>query len=95
MPNAERATSLYNILRRERERGFDDRAVIGGLDAFLARFPDDLAPYLGDPARYADMSSKERSDWATNVVGRMRNAGVSVRTAPPPVSKADKPPAKR
>ncbi len=96
MPNAERATSLYNILRRERERGFDDRAVIGGLDAFLARFPDDLAPYIGDPARYADMSREQRSDWATGVVGRMRNAGVSVRTAPSPaLTRARKPAPKR
>lgn len=84
MTSAERATSLYNILRRERERGFDDRAVIGGMDAFLERFSDDLASYVGDSTRYADMSPGERSDWATRVVGRMRDAGVSVRNASAP-----------
>ena len=80
MTNAERATSLYNILRRERERGFDDRAVIGGLDAFLERFSDDLAAYTEVSARYADMPPGERSEWATRVVRRMRDAGVSARS---------------
>jgi ATP-dependent DNA helicase RecG len=91
MTNTERATSLYNILRRERERGFDDRAVIGGLDAFLERFSGDLAAYVGNSARYAEMSVDERSDWATKVVGRMRDAGVSVRSGSgqsPPAPKA-------
>ena len=80
MTNAERATSLYNILRRERERGFDDRAVIGGLDAFLQRFSDDLAAYIGDSTPYAGMSPEQRADWATRTVLRMRDAGVSVRS---------------
>ncbi len=88
MTNAERATSLYNILRRERERGFDDRAVIGGLDAFLERFSDDLAAYIGDSTRYAEMSPEQRSDWAAQVVGRMREAGVSVRSGSGPPSPA-------
>ena len=88
MPNAERATSLYNILRRERERGFDDRVVIGGLDAFLQRFSADLAAYTGDSARYADMSAEQRSRWATRVVGRMRDAGVSVRSGSGPSAPA-------
>lgn len=88
MTNTERATSLYNILRRERERGFDDRAVIGGLDAFLERFSADLAAYVGESTRYAEMSSEERSDWATRVVGRMRAAGVSVRSGSRPSSPA-------
>ena len=103
MTNAERATSLYNILRRERERGFDDRAVIGGLDAFLERFSADLAAYVGNSARYADMSAEQRLDWATRVVGRMRDAGVSVRSASAPSSpapntappRAEKPPPRR
>ncbi len=80
MTNAERATSLYNILRRERERGFDDRAVIGGLDAFLQRFSDDLAAYIGDSTPYSGMSPEQRADWATRTVLRMRDAGVSVRS---------------
>ncbi len=90
MTNTERATSLYNILRRERERGFDDRAVIGGLDAFLERFSADLTAYVGNSARYAGMSVDERSDWATKVVGRMRAVGVSVRSGSAPPSPAPK-----
>lgn len=90
MTNTERATALYNILRRERERGFDDRAVIGGLDAFLQRFSADLAAYVGNSTRYAGMSVDERSDWATKIVGRMREAGVSVRSSSGPSSPAPK-----
>ena len=88
MTNTERATSLYNILLRERERGFDDRVVIGGLDAFLERFSDDLAAYVGNSARYAEMSAEQRSDWATRVVRRMRDTGVSVRSGRAPSSPA-------
>ena len=98
MTNAERTTSLYNILCRERERGFDDGAVIGGLDAFLEHFSEDLAAYIEDSTRYAEMSPEERTDWATRVVGRMRTAGVSVRSgsAPPPkASNAAPAPAER
>ena len=98
MTNSERATSLYNILRRERERGFDDRAVIGGLDAFLERFSDDLAAYVEDSTRYAGMSPEERADWAARAVRRMRDAGVSVRVdgrSPPSVSKAAPPRAEK
>lgn len=95
MTNAERATSLYNILRRERERGFDDRAVIGGLDAFLQRFSDDLEPYIGDSTQYAGMSPEERADWATRVVGRMRDAGVSVRSGSGPSARVEKPASRR
>ena len=98
MTNAERTTSLYNILRRERERGFDDGAVIGGLDAFLEHFSEDLAAYIEDSTRYAEMSPEERSEWATRIVGRMRAAGVSVRSgsAPPPkASNAAPAPAER
>ena len=93
MTNQDRATSLYNILRRERERGFDDGAVIGGMDKFLERFADDLAPYLRGAARYASMSADERSAWADGVVGRMREAGVSVRqsSAPPTEARASAP----
>ena len=105
MTNENRATSLYNILRGERERGFDDRAVIGGLDAFLRRFSDDLAPYIGDSARYASMSPDRRATWAAAVVGRMRDAGVSVRrpaasraapnpSAAPASGKSEQPPRK-
>ncbi len=75
--------SLYNILREERDRGFDDRAVIGGLDEFLKRNSDDLAPYLDGSARYGSMSPEERGEWAGTVVKSMRGAiGQPAESAP-------------
>ena len=41
-----------------------------------------------DSGRYAEMSAEERSDWATRVVRRMRDAGVSVRSGSAPASPA-------
>ena len=73
------ARSLYNILREERARGFDDTAVIGGLDGFLVRHAPDLEPYLGGIASYASLTAEERSEWSTQTVERMRGAaGVGV-----------------
>ena len=64
--------SLYNILVQERDRGFDNRTVIGGLDEFLGRFGADLERYLGDEPPYGRLSAEERSQWADRVVGRLR-----------------------
>ena len=82
------AIRLYQILRQERSSGFGDRVVVKGLDAFIERFSPDLAPYIQDSARYADMSPNQRADWAARVVGRMREDGVSVRKRPSPSLKA-------
>ena len=67
--------TLYNILRQERDRGFDDRTVIGGLDAFLKRNSDGFAHYLDDETQYSSMSPEERAEWAGAVVALMRGAG--------------------
>ena len=64
--------SLYNILREERDRGFDDTAVIGGLDGFLVRHASDLESYLGGIASYASLTTEERSEWSRQTVQRMR-----------------------
>ena len=68
------ARSLYNILRQERARGFNDTAVIGGLDGFLVRHATDLEPYLGGIASYASLTTEERSEWSLQTVQRMREA---------------------
>ena len=73
MTSSERiARSLYNILRQERDRGFDDSAVIGGLDAFLKRSSADLSGVLGDIPAYGSMTPAERSNWADGAVGHIR-----------------------
>ena len=73
--------SLYNILRQERARGYDDKAVIGGLDGFLERYAADLEPFLGGLTSYASLTSRERSEWSRQTVERMRAAiGDSAKT---------------
>ena len=90
--------SLYNILREERTRCFDDTAVIGGLDGFLDRFAPDLGPLLGGIASYASLTVEERSEWSRQTVGRMREAGnVTDRPTHPdsPPKPANRVPARR
>ena len=59
--------ALGKILDLENQRGYPDGAVVGGLDAFLDRWRDQLeaaietAPLQGK--RYADLSRAQRSEW--------------------------------
>ena len=90
--------SLYNILRQERARGYDDKAVIGGLDGFLERFAADLEPLLGGLTSYASLTTEERSEWSRQTVERMRAAiGGSAKSTPsdprPPVRRQPRKPA--
>ena len=50
--------SLVKILRREQETGFEDSAVIGGLDRFLQQAEEELAPVLGPIKSYTPPSHK-------------------------------------
>ncbi len=81
------ARSLYNILRQERTLGFNDGAVIGGLDAFLERFSPQLESVVGRVTSYASLTPEQRSDWAEAVVARIRDdlkdGGVTDNPAPP------------
>ena len=73
MTSSERiARSLYGILRQERANGFDDSAVIGGLDAFLKRSSADLGRVLDEIPAYDAMTPSERSEWADSAVGHIR-----------------------
>ncbi|MEK7849082.1 MAG: DEAD/DEAH box helicase, partial [Chloroflexota bacterium] len=73
--------SLRRILRLEQERGYDDRAVMGGLDRFLGRQGPAAAQGLGHPGllrrfqemgltapRYAGLSPQERAQWVARVL---------------------------
>ena len=55
---------LADILRLERQRGFRDDAVIGGLDAFLTRWSDEISPSLMVPRSYASLTVDQRAKWA-------------------------------
>ena len=56
--------TFANILRLERQQGFRDRAVIGGLDAYLRRWRDELQPTANLSGSYAEMSVEQRRRWA-------------------------------
>ncbi len=79
---------MYGILRAERERGFDDGVVVGGLDEFIRQRAGDLAPHLSGIESYASLTPEQRGEWAGRVVRSMRaalkDAGVSAAQPPTP-----------
>ena len=62
-----------NILQLEVDRGFDNGAVVGGLDRFLQRWAPDMASHLNEPQTldgllhpdYGTMSPEDRQKWAS------------------------------
>ena len=76
---ASRTETFHRILRLEEERGYDDRAVMGGLDRFLAAWRQELegepqAALLDHLTRlgvfqgsYASRTVEERGAWARRV----------------------------
>ena len=66
-------TAFRNILQLEEDRGFDNGAVVGGLDKFFQRWSPEMASYLEDPHSadrlfhpvYASMSPEERREWTS------------------------------
>lgn len=64
--------SFRNILGLEESRGFNDSAVVGGMDRFIQRWSQDMAGHLTNPelachlaqATYSSMSPEARRDWA-------------------------------
>jgi ATP-dependent DNA helicase RecG len=63
--------ALTKILRKEREDGFQDSAVYGGLDRFLERSASELRPVLGEPGSYSKLTPPQREEWATQVMRRL------------------------
>ncbi len=66
--------ALSNILRLERQQGFRDRAVIGGMDAFLQRWSGELGSISPLGAAYSDMDADQRSAWADSVLSTIGGA---------------------
>lgn len=63
--------ALAKILAQERDKGWLDTTVMGGLDKFLARWTGELNAVLGDPPSYADLSPDDRSKWANAAMKKM------------------------
>ena len=84
------------ILEQERANGFNNRAVIGGIDDFLSHWAEAITAFLKDapdaPAllqlSYADMSPPEREGW----VNQWRALLEPGRAAPPPANNPATPP---
>ena len=65
--------AFRKILDLEQSRGFDDSAVVGGLDRFIQRWADPMTAAGGDSSLaqellltpYAGMSPQQRSRWAS------------------------------
>ena len=56
--------SLYKILLQEREGGYQDETVVGGLDLFLQRWSAELEPVLGKFSSYSVLTTQDRDSWA-------------------------------
>ena len=85
------AQTLAKILRLERQGNFRNRAVVGGLDAFLQRWQADLSPVVSAPVPYADMDAEQRGKWVADTLARIGDAPPN---APPDdEGRASRPPA--
>jgi ATP-dependent DNA helicase RecG len=78
---ADSAATLRNVLRLEQQRGHDDRAVVGGLSALMARIgpPAELSGDLLERIRhYRDQTEPERSETvaaALDILDRLATGG--------------------
>lgn len=83
---------LLNILEMEKEQGYQDRAVAGGLDKLLQRFDAELRPILDEPGSYSILTPVQREAWVAGALeklgavdgGQTRNASAKTkkRSAP-------------
>lgn len=74
--------TFAKILRLERQGGFRNRAVAGGMDAFLQRWRADLQPILDASVSYADMDDAQRRRWVGEALSRTGDAAPETASAP-------------
>ena len=70
--------SLRRILVHEKEGGFMDSAVIGGLDLFLHRWTNELSSVLGVLNSYSVLTRPKRESWVNDVLVRLDGASTSL-----------------
>ena len=69
--------SFKKILELEQEKGFEDTAIIGGMDRFLKRHMPDLVSKLETPAKrlltasYTGMVVSQRREWVRSMLDAM------------------------
>ena len=90
--DASKSGVLADILRRERAAGFQDKTVIGGLDRFVQRWSDELAPLLGEITSYSILTPRQRERWAASALDRLSGLPASdVESAKPTRVTASRP----
>ncbi len=91
-PGARRLQALASILELERNLGFADRAVSGGLAGFVANLQADLLPDLLAPevARLLHYPNIDPGDRAEAIGDALEALGVAPATAPVPAKKSGK-----
>ena len=77
--DAQGIAALRSILTLEREQGFGDKAVMGGLDRFLDQWKSGLTPIIGDLPKYATLSPEQRGQWAAHVLSKLPATGQQAR----------------
>lgn len=70
-PPGSKVEALAKILELEKQKGYQDKAVGGGLDAFLQRWAAELRPALGSLSTYSSLAPEERRQWAARVLSRI------------------------
>lgn len=89
--------SFRNILELERANGFNDRAVIGGMDGFVRRWSETMAGYISDPQEdrellrpgYARMTTSRRAEWVDSWLTALANGSLIKNAEKADSKKAD------
>ena len=90
--DASKSGVLADILKRERATGFQDRTVIGGLDRFVQRWSNELAPLLGELTSYSILTPRQRERWVASALDRLSGLPAShVESAKPTRVAASRP----
>ena len=66
---------LLNILEMEKDQGYQDRAVAGGLDKLLQRWDAELTPILDEPGSYSVLTPVQRETWVADALKKLDPLG--------------------
>ncbi|MBR62036.1 MAG: ATP-dependent DNA helicase RecG [Dehalococcoidia bacterium] len=70
--NTSKTEILRRIIEQEIASGYEDRAVIGGIDNFINKWSSELSPVIGRSSSYAILSHEERKAWINEIIQRFR-----------------------
>ena len=86
--------TLKKVLALERQRGFTDEAVVGGLDSFLDRWQQDGPKGISFPSNYKNLALPERKRWVEGTLADLTQgpapASKRASTKPAPKGSASK-----